>query len=260
MRACACLGFSVPRRPSSSSPPSAPPLGCGGRLEPGARHRTPVVLFPAFHFTKLLVTVRDQVAAPGCPRSGTFQDWFLNDHPSTRFSQVCEDKLLTLRYDRRGHEPMSHRFSNPRGVSVRILDYGKTESAPFYEPMYEALEADGYTREQEHPRRRIRRAAHAGHGRLRAPHQAPDREHVSPERPHAGAPRRPLQRPALRAVPADAHVAGLEAPLHPRLHADRRQPPGPGRSSTRCSSPGSTSRTSRSRATTANARAAPACT
>ena len=64
---------------------------------PARTHRTPVVLFPAFHFTKLLVTVRDQVVAPACPRSGTFQDWFLNDHPSSRFSQVCEDKLLTLR-------------------------------------------------------------------------------------------------------------------------------------------------------------------
>ena len=41
---------------------------------------------------------------------------------------------------------MSQRFSNPRGVSVRIMDYGKTQSAPFYEPLYAALEADGYTR------------------------------------------------------------------------------------------------------------------
>jgi lecithin-cholesterol acyltransferase len=113
-----------------------------------ASRRTPVVLFPAFHFTKLLVTVHDQVAAPGCPRSGTFQDWFLNDHPSTRFSQVCEDKLLTLRYDRDSHAPMARRFSNQRGVTVRILDYGRTESAPFYEPMYEALEAAGYTRDR----------------------------------------------------------------------------------------------------------------
>src|SRR6478735_1372521 len=107
--------------------------------------RTPVVLFPAFHFTKLLVTVHDQVAAPGCPRSGTFQDWFLNDHPSARFSQVCEDKLLTLRYDGGEDTPWARRFSNPRGVTVRILHYGTTESAPFYEPMYEALEAKGYT-------------------------------------------------------------------------------------------------------------------
>ena len=121
-----------------------------GALLPGtaaaAAHRTPVVLFPAFHFTKLLVTVHDQDAAPGCPRSGTFQDWFLNDHPSTRFSQVCEDKLLTLRYARRSHRPMAQRFSNQRGVSVRILGYGTTESAPFYEPLYQALEAAGYTR------------------------------------------------------------------------------------------------------------------
>jgi lysophospholipase-3 len=123
-----------------------------GMLLPGtataASRRTPVVLFPAFHFTKLLVTVHDQHAAPGCPRSGTFQDWFLNDHPSTRFSQVCQDKLLTLRYDRRGHEPFARRFSNQRGVTVRILGYGKTASAPFYEPMYEALEAAGYTRDR----------------------------------------------------------------------------------------------------------------
>src|SRR6478735_10475272 len=80
-------------------------------------HRTPVVLFPAFHFTKLLVTVHDQVAAPGCPRSGTFQDWFLNDHPSARFSQVCEDKLLTLRYDGGEDTPWARRFSNPHGVT-----------------------------------------------------------------------------------------------------------------------------------------------
>jgi len=123
-----------------------------GALLPGtataAAHRTPVVLFPAFHFTKLLVTVHDQDAAPGCPRSGTFQDWFLNDHPSTRFSQVCEDKLLTLRYARHSHKPWPKRFSNQRGVSVRILHYGKTESAPFYNPLYTALEAAGYTRDK----------------------------------------------------------------------------------------------------------------
>jgi lecithin-cholesterol acyltransferase len=123
-----------------------------GALLPGtataAAHRTPVVLFPAFHFTKLLVTVHDQDAAPGCPRSGTFQDWFLNDHPSTRFSQVCEDKLLTLRYARHSHKAWPKRFSNQRGVSVRILHYGKTESAPFYDPLYTALEAAGYTRDK----------------------------------------------------------------------------------------------------------------
>ena len=110
--------------------------------------RTPVVLFPAFHFTKLRVSVRDQRVAPGCPRSGSFEDWFLNDHPSTIFSQVCQDKMLTLRYEADPHTPMSRRFHNPIGVHVSIVDYGKTGSAPFYEPMYEALESVGYARDQ----------------------------------------------------------------------------------------------------------------
>ena len=107
-----------------------------------------MVLFPAFHFTKLAVTVRDQEVAPGCPRSGSFEDWFLNDHPSSTFSQVCQDKLLTLRYYADPGVPMSRRFHNPQGARVSIIDYGKTDSAPFYEPMYEALEAAGYVRDK----------------------------------------------------------------------------------------------------------------
>lgn len=109
---------------------------------------SPVVLFPAFHFTKLLVTVRNQVVAPECPRSGSFEDWFMNDNPGTTFSQVCRDELLTLRYDSNPAKPMPQRFSNQRGVSVDIIDYGKTESAPFYETMYQALVKAGYTRDQ----------------------------------------------------------------------------------------------------------------
>jgi lecithin-cholesterol acyltransferase len=109
------------------------------------RGLTPVVLFPAFHFTKLEVTVRDQTAFPGCPRSGSFQDWFENPHQGTTFSQVCRDELLTLRYARHSRKPMRLRFSNQRGVSVRILDYGSPASAPFYGPLYAALEAAGYT-------------------------------------------------------------------------------------------------------------------
>jgi len=116
------------------------------RTHPGTR--TPVVLFPAFHFTKLVVTVRNQVAAPGCPRSGTFEDWFLNDTTSA-FSQVCQDELLTLRYDPNRHKPMVRRFRDQRGVDVAIKDYGSTESAPFYEPMYEALEGAGYVRDRD---------------------------------------------------------------------------------------------------------------
>jgi len=109
--------------------------------------RTPVVVFPAFHFTKLEVTVRNQVVAPECPSSGTFEDWFLNDEPSTTFSQVCQDKLMTLRISNRG--PKSKRFQDQQGVTVSVKDYGTTESAPFYEPMYEALEAAGYVRDRD---------------------------------------------------------------------------------------------------------------
>src|SRR5438105_432846 len=119
--------------------------GGAGAAQPA---RTPVVLFPAFHFTKLRVTVRGQTAAPGCPRSGSFQDWFADPHPSKRFSQVCRDQLLTLRYARRSHLPMRDRFSNQRGVRVRIIDYGRTGSAPFYQPMYRALEAAGWVRDR----------------------------------------------------------------------------------------------------------------
>jgi lecithin-cholesterol acyltransferase len=111
----------------------------------GQKPLTPVVLFPAFHFTKLEVTVRNQTAAPGCPRSGSFQDWYANPHPSRTFSQVCRDELMTLRYVPNPSLPMPKRFSNQQGVSVKIIDYGQTASAPFYGPLYKALEATGYT-------------------------------------------------------------------------------------------------------------------
>lgn len=107
---------------------------------------TPVVVFPAFHFTKLEVHVYNQTVAPDCPRYGSFEDWFLNDNPSALFSQVCQDKLLTLVYTPNPAKPMSLRFSNQPGVVVSIKDYGQTESAPFYEPLYAFLEANGYER------------------------------------------------------------------------------------------------------------------
>jgi len=107
---------------------------------------TPLVLFPAFHFTKLEVTVHNQTAAPGCPRSGSFEDWYQNPHPAgSGFSQVCRDELLTLRYNTKSRLPMPTRFSNQRGVTVRIVDYGKTDSAPYYSVMYQTLERAGYT-------------------------------------------------------------------------------------------------------------------
>ncbi|WNG33252.1 hypothetical protein F0U61_06210 [Archangium violaceum] len=116
----------------------------GGNTSPP---RTPVVLFPAFHFTRLLVKVVNQTAFPECPRYGTFEDWFLNDSPSSTFSQVCQDKLLTLVYKPHAGRPMAKRFANQRGVNVKLLHFGKTASAPFYEPLYQFLEAAGYTRD-----------------------------------------------------------------------------------------------------------------
>jgi lecithin-cholesterol acyltransferase len=109
----------------------------------------PVVLFPAFHLTKLQVEVHDQVVAPECPRSGGFEDWFRNDHPSATFSQVCQDKLLTLRYDASPSIPMPQRFTDQHGVTVQVKNYGRTESAPFYEPLYKALESTGYIRNRD---------------------------------------------------------------------------------------------------------------
>jgi lecithin-cholesterol acyltransferase len=109
---------------------------------------TPIVLFPAWHFTRLEVSVHNQRVDPDCPRSGTFEDLVFFD-PGPAFSQVCRDELLTLRYDPNPHKPMRKRFSEQRGVKVTIPDYGKTASAPGYEAMYEALEAVGYTRDRD---------------------------------------------------------------------------------------------------------------
>jgi lecithin-cholesterol acyltransferase len=118
----------------------------GSAATSGAQKQlTPVVLFPAFHFTKLEVTVHNQTAASGCPRSGSFQDWYSNPHQGKAFSQVCRDELLTLRYDANPRLPMPRRFSNQRGVTVKIIDYGQTASAPFYATLYKTLEAAGYT-------------------------------------------------------------------------------------------------------------------
>jgi lysophospholipase-3 len=104
---------------------------------------TPVVLFPAFHFTRLLVTVHDQRIDPACPRSGSFEDFFPNPNPSTTFSQVCRDELMTLPY--RQYGAWQTRFGDAKGVEVRIEDYGKVASAPFYQPMFDALQTAGYT-------------------------------------------------------------------------------------------------------------------
>ena len=108
---------------------------------------TPVVLFPAFHFTKLTVLVDRQSVAPECPASGSFEDWYQNDAPGTAFDQVCRDKLLTFVVARDASSSWHWRFTNQPGVTVEFKDFGKTHSAPFYEPLYAFLEANGYTRD-----------------------------------------------------------------------------------------------------------------
>ncbi|MBF8194579.1 hypothetical protein ITP53_54795 [Nonomuraea sp. K274] len=108
--------------------------------------RTPVVLFPAYALTKMLVTVNNQRVTAECPQWGHFESWYRNDRPSTTFSQVCQDRLMTLRYRDTPSLPMPARFSAQPGVDVRIVGYGRTDSAPFYEPMYRRLEAAGYVR------------------------------------------------------------------------------------------------------------------
>jgi lecithin-cholesterol acyltransferase len=104
---------------------------------------TPIVVFPAYHFTRLLVTVHHQRVDPACPRSGSFEDFFPNPSPSTTFSQICRDELMTLSY--RPHGAWESRFANAKGVNVRVEDYGKVASAPFYQPMFDVLRAAGYT-------------------------------------------------------------------------------------------------------------------
>src|SRR6266849_5265387 len=71
---------------------------------------TPVVLFPAYHLTRLRVDVRNQTVAPKCDPSGTFEYWFQNPHPSTPFDQKCQDQFLTLRYAADSDRPMAQRF------------------------------------------------------------------------------------------------------------------------------------------------------
>ena len=129
---------------AAALPAVLPSRAVAAPRSPGAL--TPLVLFPAFHFTRLLVTVRNQTLTPNAPRSGAFEDWYQNPNPSTAFSQVARDQLLTLQYDPNPAKPMPLRFSNQQGVSVSIINYGRTQSAPFYETMYQALEAAGYVR------------------------------------------------------------------------------------------------------------------
>jgi len=129
----AVLGLAVSA--GAGATPTAPPTASQGL--------TPIVLFPAYHFTRLRVDVHNQRADPACPNSGSFEDYFPNPAPSTTFSQVCKDELMTLSY--RPNGAWQTRFRDPQGVDVEIEDYGSVASAPFYGPMYDALRAAGYT-------------------------------------------------------------------------------------------------------------------
>jgi lecithin-cholesterol acyltransferase len=105
--------------------------------------RTPVVFFPGYGATTLLVIVRNQTSVEGCSRSGSFEDGIPAD-VGTTFSQVCRDRLLTPRWRNNPHLSFSQSFSLPPGVTVSIPHYGQTASAPAYGSLYTALESAGY--------------------------------------------------------------------------------------------------------------------
>ena len=122
------------------------------------------------------------------------------------FSQVCRDELLTLALRRRRPQADAPAvLASSPGVTVTIADFGRTASAPTYEPMYAALEAAGYTRDKD-----IRVAGYDARltpdmdGFLQRSKRLIEETYRQNGRP-AGPPRRPLQRADLRAVPADPH-------------------------------------------------------
>jgi lecithin-cholesterol acyltransferase len=44
---------------------------------------------------------------------------------------------------------MPRRFAEQPGVTVEIMDYGRTDSAPYYEALYRRLETAGYVRDRD---------------------------------------------------------------------------------------------------------------
>src|SRR6266545_230231 len=102
----------------------------GAAAKPAGPGVMPIVLFPAWHFTRLTVTVKHQSTDSNCPRSGTFEDLVFED-PGPAFSQVCRDELMTLRYDGHSHKPMRLRFHEQRAVTWSFPDYGTRATAPF---------------------------------------------------------------------------------------------------------------------------------
>jgi lecithin-cholesterol acyltransferase len=107
----------------------------------------PVVLFPAYTYTRLQVTVAGQRTDPACPATGHFEI-LAGDDDTSAFSSICKDELITLRYRQHSKLPFAQRFSEQPGVRTSIPDYGSTRSAPFYEPLYTTLEHAGYVRDR----------------------------------------------------------------------------------------------------------------
>ena len=111
-----------------------------------ASQLTPVVIFPAYHFNILEVWALGQTKFQECPAWGTFEVYFPNPAPSEKFSQECQDKLMSLVVDPDTSKPLAKRFSNQPRVLVLQKHYSRTESSPFYEPLYSFLESHGWER------------------------------------------------------------------------------------------------------------------
>jgi len=107
----------------------------------------PVVLFPAYTYTRLRVSVTGQVTDPACPATGRFEI-LAGTADTSAFSSICQDELITLRYRRHSASPFARRFSEQPGVTTSVPDYGSTRSAPFYQPLYRTLERVGYVRDR----------------------------------------------------------------------------------------------------------------
>ena len=126
---------------------------------------TPIVLFPAWHFTRLELTVHNQHVDPTCPSSGTFED-LVGFDPGPTFSQVCRDELSTLRYDPNPHKPMP-----PAVLRTAWRQGGDRRLRPDVQCAVLRADVPGARggrlhARPRHPRRRLRRSAHPRHGRL----------------------------------------------------------------------------------------------
>ena len=107
----------------------------------------PVVLFLAYTYTRLQVDVAGQRTDAACPASGRFEISAGDTTPSG-FGSICRDELITLRYHADPGLPFARRFSEQPDVTTSIPDYGSVRSAPFYQPLYTALEHAGYVRDR----------------------------------------------------------------------------------------------------------------